>query len=54
LVWGAGDRIVPAAHAYAAAKLIPDCQLHIFEGCGHSVYKQRVEEFSKLMANFLD
>ena len=54
LVWGAGDRIVPAAHAYVAAELIPDCQLHVFEGCGHSVYKQRVEEFSKLMANFLD
>jgi pimeloyl-ACP methyl ester carboxylesterase len=54
LVWGAGDRIVPAAHAYAAAGLIPDCQLHIFEGCGHSVYKQRAGEFSQLVANFLD
>ena len=54
LVWGAEDRIVPAAHAYVAAELIPDCQLHVFEGCGHSVYKQRVEEFSKLLANFLD
>jgi pimeloyl-ACP methyl ester carboxylesterase len=54
LVWGAGDHIVPAAHAYAAAGLIPDCQLHIFEGCGHSVYKQRTEEFSQLLTNFLD
>jgi 4,5:9,10-diseco-3-hydroxy-5,9,17-trioxoandrosta-1(10),2-diene-4-oate hydrolase len=52
VVWGAGDRIVPAAHAYVAAELIPDCQLHIFEGCGHSVYKQRVEEFSQLLARF--
>lgn len=54
LVWGAGDRIVPAAHAYIAAELIPDCQLHIFENCGHSVYKQRAWEFSQLLANFLD
>jgi pimeloyl-ACP methyl ester carboxylesterase len=54
LVWGSGDRIVPAAHAYAAAELIPDCQLHIFEGCGHSVYRQRAGEFSQLLANFLD
>jgi pimeloyl-ACP methyl ester carboxylesterase len=54
LVWGDGDRIVPAAHAYAAAELIPDCQLHIFEGCGHSVYKQRAGEFSQLLARFLD
>ena len=54
LVWGSGDRIVPADHAYIAAELIPDCQLHVFEGCGHSVYKQRAEEFSRLLANFLD
>jgi pimeloyl-ACP methyl ester carboxylesterase len=54
LVWGDGDRVVPAAHAYAAAQLIPDCQLHIFEGCGHSVYRQRVSDFSRLLANFLD
>jgi 4,5:9,10-diseco-3-hydroxy-5,9,17-trioxoandrosta-1(10),2-diene-4-oate hydrolase len=54
LVWGAGDRIVPAAHAYIAAELIPDCQLHIFEGCGHNVYRQRAGEFSQLLANFLD
>lgn len=53
LVWGATDSIVPVAHAYAAAQLIPDCQLHIFEGCGHSVYKQRTQEFSKLLARFL-
>jgi pimeloyl-ACP methyl ester carboxylesterase len=45
---------VPAAHAYIAAELIPDCQLHIFKGCGHSVYKQRAGEFSQLVASFLD
>ncbi len=54
LIWGAGDRIVPAEHAYAAARLIPDCQLHIFEGCGHSVYKQKVSDLSLLLSNFLD
>ena len=54
LVWGSGDQIVPAAHAYVAAELIPDCQVHVFEGCGHNVYKQRVEEFSRLLTNFLD
>jgi len=53
LVWGARDVIVPASHAYAAAKLIPHCQLHIFEGCGHSAYKQKVHEFSQLLVKFL-
>jgi len=53
LVWGAKDSIVPVSNAYAAARLIPDCQLHIFEGCGHSVYKQKVQEFSHLLTKFL-
>ena len=53
LVWGANDGIVPVSQAYAAAQLIPDCQLHVFEGCGHSVYKQKIKEFSHLLTNFL-
>ena len=53
LVWGAKDGIVPVRHAYAAAQLIPDCQLHVFRGCGHSVYKQKVQEFSQLLEKFL-
>ena len=53
LVWGAEDSIVPVSQAYAAAQLIPDCQLHIFEGCGHSTYKQKVQEFSQLLVGFL-
>ena len=53
LIWGARDGIVPARHAYAAAKVIPECHLHVFEGCGHSVYKQKVQEFSQLLLEFL-
>ncbi len=53
LVWGANDSIVPVSQAYAAAKLIPDCQLHVFEGCGHFVYKQKIKEFSHLLTKFL-
>ena len=53
LVWGAKDNIIPVSHAYTAAQLIPDCQLHVFEGCGHSVYKQKVQEFSQRLAKFL-
>jgi len=53
LVWGANDAIVPASQAYAAARLIPDCQVKVFEDCGHSVYKQRAKEFSHLLLKFL-
>lgn len=54
LVWGARDVIVPTSHAYVAAELIPNCQLHIFEDCGHSVYKQKVQHFCQLLVRFLD
>ena len=52
LVWGSKDRIVPAHQAYIAAELIPDCQLKIFRGAGHSVYRERIEEFSAMMDAF--
>jgi len=53
LVWGAKDGIVPVSHSYSAAKLIPDCQLHVFEDCGHSVHREKPEELSRLLAQFL-
>jgi len=52
LVWGANDSIVPVSQAYAAAQVIPDCQLHVFENCGHSVYRQKAQEFTQLLTRF--
>jgi len=53
VVWGAKDPIVPVSQAYTAAALIPNCQVKVFEDCGHSVYKQKVKEFSHLLTRFL-
>jgi pimeloyl-ACP methyl ester carboxylesterase len=53
LVWGSWDYVVPARHAHAAAKLIPNCQVHVFRRTGHSVYKRKLEEFSQLVVRFL-
>jgi len=53
VVWGANDPIVPAKQAYAAAKLIPTCQVEVFKDCGHSVYRERIPEFSRLLTGFL-
>ncbi len=53
VVWGARDPIVPAKQAYAAGKLIPDCQIKVFEGGGHSVYRDKLAEFSQLLTRFL-
>jgi pimeloyl-ACP methyl ester carboxylesterase len=53
VVWGARDSIVPSEQAHAAAQLIPHCEVKIFEGSGHNVYKQRIDEFSQLVIEFL-
>ncbi len=53
VLWGAKDPVVPFAQAYAAAELIPDCQVRIFENSGHSVYRERLREFSSVLAKFL-
>jgi 4,5:9,10-diseco-3-hydroxy-5,9,17-trioxoandrosta-1(10),2-diene-4-oate hydrolase len=53
VVWGADDPILPARQAYAAAELIPDCQVKVFEDCGHSVYRDKIAEFSLLLIAFL-
>jgi len=53
LVWGAKDPIVPVSQAYAAAQLIPDCQLKVFEGRGHDVHRDEISAFSKLLSGFL-
>ncbi|MBN1368366.1 MAG: alpha/beta hydrolase [Dehalococcoidales bacterium] len=37
VVWGKNDRVVPIKQAYAAATVIPNCQLMVLKG-GHSAY----------------
>lgn len=53
VVWGAKDPVVPVRQAYAAAQLIPDCQLKVFENRGHNVHRDEIHEFSRLLTGFL-
>ncbi|MFQ5996933.1 MAG: alpha/beta fold hydrolase [Dehalococcoidales bacterium] len=53
VVWGAKDPILPVEQAYAAAELIPDCRVKVFEDSGHSVYRDKLAEFSLLLIAFL-
>ena len=53
LVWGAKDPIVPVQHAYAAAQVIPDCQLKVFAGSGHNVHRDELQQFSHVLTGFL-
>ena len=49
IVWGAEDRIVPAAHAAAIAE--PD--RHVMPGAGHMVHMERPAEVNRLIAEFV-
>ncbi|MFC1956142.1 alpha/beta fold hydrolase [Chloroflexota bacterium] len=53
VVWGANDPVVPHRQAYAAARVIPDCHVKVFEGSGHSVYREKLTEFTYLLKGFL-
>ncbi len=53
LVWGSKDPIVPVKHAYQAAKVIPDCQVKVFENRGHNVHRDEVKQFSSTLTGFL-
>lgn len=35
IIWGRHDPVVPVAHAYRAAKLLPRATLHVIDRCGH-------------------
>jgi len=53
VVWGAKDPIVPVRQALVAAQLIPNCQLKVFADSGHSVYREKLQEFTHLLRGFL-
>lgn len=53
LIHGSQDKAVPVKDAIAASKLIPNCQLHIMKGCKHWPQKERPEEYSKIVDDFV-
>jgi pimeloyl-ACP methyl ester carboxylesterase len=53
LVWGGRDPIVPVRQAYAAARVIPDCQVKVFAKRGHNVHRDELKQFSNVLTGFL-
>jgi pimeloyl-ACP methyl ester carboxylesterase len=52
LIWGGRDPIVPVRHAYAAAKVIPDCRVEVFQKRGHNVHRDELMQFSRILTGF--
>ena len=52
LVWGGRDPIVPVRQAYAAARVIRDCQVKVFKNRGHNVHRDELKQFSSILEGF--
>jgi len=52
LVWGAEDRLVPAATAQEFAKRIPRARVAVIERCGHIPEMEAVEETIRIVRDF--
>ena len=53
IVWGAQDKVLPVAHAYAAARRRPDAQVVVLEQCGHWPQLEQAEEFKRVLQAYL-
>ncbi|MBI2873035.1 MAG: alpha/beta fold hydrolase [Chloroflexi bacterium] len=53
VIWGAQDRIIPVAHAYALANKAPQVQVEVFPGCGHWPQMEMPQQFNQLVLEFL-
>ena len=53
VIWGAVDPVIPIENADIFTSKIPDCQLCIMEGCGHTPYVQDPQTFANKSLEFL-
>jgi 4,5:9,10-diseco-3-hydroxy-5,9,17-trioxoandrosta-1(10),2-diene-4-oate hydrolase len=53
LIWGREDRVNPLDGALVPLKLLRNCQLHVFGGCGHWAQLEKFDEFNRLAIDFL-
>lgn len=54
LVHGREDKVVPLAVSVAMLDLLPNADLHVFSRCGHWTQIERADEFSALVADYLE
>ena len=54
LVHGREDRVVPLAVSVTMLDLLPNADLHVFSRCGHWTQIERADEFSALVASYLE
>lgn len=53
VVHGAHDKVIPVEAGWQLARLVPDCDLHVFARSGHWTQIERPDEFNALVSAFL-
>ena len=53
LIWGDADKMIPIEYSKEFASSIPDCNFVVMNGCGHTPYEEKPNEFSKIVLDFL-
>ena len=53
IIWGKEDRAIPIEQAFIASKILPDSSLHIINKCGHVPQVEYIEEFNRVVLEFL-
>jgi pimeloyl-ACP methyl ester carboxylesterase len=54
IVWGAGDRIIPASHGEEAHAEMPGSRLEVLEGAGHFPHLGEPDRFAEILAEFIE
>lgn len=54
IVWGAEDRVVPAAHAELLHRALAESRLEVLPGAGHACHLDQPDAFHALLFAFLD
>jgi pimeloyl-ACP methyl ester carboxylesterase len=53
LVWGNEDRLVPAAHAQAFGRAVPQARVEVLEHCGHYPQLELPARMTAILGEFL-
>jgi 2-hydroxy-6-oxonona-2,4-dienedioate hydrolase len=53
LIWGNEDKMIPIKYSKGFVNSIPSCDFVVMNGCGHTPYEEKPDEFSKLVLDFL-
>ncbi len=54
VVWGDNDTVIPFSYADQFVSAIPDCQLYVMDGCGHTPFVHDPYLFASKVLTFLN